>query len=299
MTRRKKSPLRPQGPATEVDAVPTEVVPVPEVVAAAALEPHPVVTPSPVIMDAPAGAATVAIAPRRKSSAALRFGVAFLVGLIAAMALGVGALLRLRSAIRRAGPAGCQRRRHRPVRDDGGRGERCPVDRLRFDGRWRGRRDRTGRRHHLHVQGARPFRRCGRDDGRGDGRGSQRQPGRARHLERPRGAPWAPARSRWSPSTRPSSPRSSRSWRPRSTATRRKRRSPSTSRRGSRSSRAIPGARPMRPSRSPRSRTPSPRSMPPARSPSTCRSRRSTPRSRRKKRPRPSPWPAASPRASN
>ena len=31
-------------------------------------------------------------APRRKSSAALRFGVAFLIGLIAAMALGVGAL---------------------------------------------------------------------------------------------------------------------------------------------------------------------------------------------------------------
>ena len=39
-----------------------------------------------VVVDAPV------VAPRRTSSAALRFGVAFLVGLIAAMALGAGAL---------------------------------------------------------------------------------------------------------------------------------------------------------------------------------------------------------------
>ena len=38
---------------------------------------------------------------------------------------------------------------------------------------------------------------------------------------------------------------------------------------------------------------------PRARSPSTCRSRRSTPKSRLTRRPRPRPWPAASPRASN
>jgi vancomycin resistance protein YoaR len=81
MTRRKKTPAPAPIPATEVDAVPTEVVPVPEIVAAPTLEPAPFVT------DAPALAAT-----RRRPSAILRFGVAFLVGLIAAMALGVGAL---------------------------------------------------------------------------------------------------------------------------------------------------------------------------------------------------------------
>ena len=69
-----------------MDSVPTEVVPVPVVEAVPAVEAAPTPEPMPVVIDAPV------VAPRRKSSAALRFGVAFLVGLIAAMALGVGAL---------------------------------------------------------------------------------------------------------------------------------------------------------------------------------------------------------------
>ena len=87
MTRRKKKPAQLPIPATEVDAVPTEVVPVPEI---AEVEAAPTLEPMPVVSDAPS--MSVALAPRRKSSAALRFGVAFLIGLIAAMALGVGAL---------------------------------------------------------------------------------------------------------------------------------------------------------------------------------------------------------------
>ena len=89
MSPRKKPPTPAPIQATEVDLVPTEVVPVPEVevesaVAAPVLEPGPVVTDAPSVASSPA--------PRRKSSVALRFGVAFLIGLVAAMALGVGAL---------------------------------------------------------------------------------------------------------------------------------------------------------------------------------------------------------------
>jgi vancomycin resistance protein YoaR len=80
MTRRKRKPAQTAAPDPQVDAVPTEVVPVPVVEAAPTLEPTPMVVDTPIAT------------PRRKSSAALRFGVAFLIGLIAAMALGVGAL---------------------------------------------------------------------------------------------------------------------------------------------------------------------------------------------------------------
>ena len=50
-----------------------------------------VLEPSPVVVDG-IGHASTGQAPRRRASALARFGVAFLIGLIAAMALGVGAL---------------------------------------------------------------------------------------------------------------------------------------------------------------------------------------------------------------
>jgi vancomycin resistance protein YoaR len=92
MSRKKRNPATNATDPVQPDAVPTEVVPVPE----PAVELAPVAEVTPVVPD-PVSAIAVATegpapARRRRSSIALRFGVAFLIGLLAAMALGVGAL---------------------------------------------------------------------------------------------------------------------------------------------------------------------------------------------------------------
>lgn len=98
MSRKKRTTTPIVTDPVQSDPVPTEVVPVPEpaaptptVAAATQVAPELVAPAVPVVATAFVAPA-LAPSPRRRSSIALRFGVAFLVGLLAAMALGVGAL---------------------------------------------------------------------------------------------------------------------------------------------------------------------------------------------------------------
>ena len=89
MSRRKKKPTPAPIPATEVDVVPTEVVPVPEVEVESARPPRC----SSRCRSSRTRPSLASLRPLDASHRSLlRFGVAFLIGLVAAMALGVGAL---------------------------------------------------------------------------------------------------------------------------------------------------------------------------------------------------------------
>ena len=97
MSRKPRNPAQNATGHVQPDAVPTEVVPVPDpavdpsVAAATPLAPAPTAPTSEVAVE-PAFETHADPPSRRRSSIALRFGVAFLVGMLAAMALGVGAL---------------------------------------------------------------------------------------------------------------------------------------------------------------------------------------------------------------
>ena len=90
MTRKKPTPAHDVTTDPVQDPVPTEVVPIPDLVALEPISATISAEPLPVVTGAPSPPATGSA--RRRSSVALRFGIAFLVGLIAAMALGAGAL---------------------------------------------------------------------------------------------------------------------------------------------------------------------------------------------------------------